>query len=204
MNLLCRFYAPDTGSIHLDGVDISRLPLAELRSQIGLVAQEPFLFSGTVADNIGYGRPDANFAEILRAARVANVHTAVLAQPEGYDTEVGEGGRRLSGGQRQRVAIARAVLRNPKILILDEATSSVDPRSEHLIQDALRRLTRQRTTFVIAHRLSTLRYVDTVVVLAAGRIVETGPYHQLLASRGHLWNLLHIHTNSPVPAESGR
>jgi ATP-binding cassette subfamily B protein len=205
INLLCRFYAPDTGSIHLDGIDISQLRLADLRSQIGVVPQEPFLFSGTVADNISYSQPTATFDKIMHAARVANVHAAVLAQADGYDTDVGESGRRLSVGQRQRIAIARAVLRNPTILILDEATSSIDPHSEQLIQDALRRLTRQRTTFVIAHRLSTLRHVDTIVVLVAGRIVETGSYHQLLARRGHLWTLLH--TPSPdhlVPADVGR
>jgi ATP-binding cassette subfamily B protein len=205
INLLCRFYAPDTGSIHLDDIDISQLRLPDLRSQIGVVPQEPFLFSGTVADNISYSHPTATFDKIMHAARVANVHAAVLAQADGYDTDVGESGRRLSVGQRQRIAIARAVLRNPTILILDEATSSIDPHSEQLIQDALRRLTRQRTTFVIAHRLSTLRHVDTIVVLVAGRIVETGSYHQLLARRGHLWTLLHTHApDQLVPADVGR
>jgi ATP-binding cassette subfamily B protein len=193
MHLLCRFYEPGGGSIHLDGVDIARLPLAEVRGHIGFVGQDSFLFSGTVADNIAYGRPDAGFADVVRVARAANIHAAVLSQPDGYDTDVGEGGHRLSGGQRQRIAIARALLCEPRILILDEATSSVEPRSERLIQEALRRVAHRRTTFVIAHRLSTLRHVDTVVVLDAGRVVETGSYDELLARRGRLWHLLQTH-----------
>jgi ATP-binding cassette subfamily B protein len=182
--LVGRLYDPAGGSVALDGVDLRELHPTWLRRQVGVVAQEPILFSTTIADNIRYGRPDATDAEVEAAARAANAHGFVSAFPEGYATPVGERGVQLSGGQKQRIAIARAVLKDPRVLILDEATSALDAESEHLVKEALERLMRGRTTLVIAHRLSTVRGADRVVVIDGGRIVESGPHAELMAHPG--------------------
>jgi len=190
INLLCRFYDVNGGTIEIDGVDIRTVTLESLHSQIGVVLQEPFLFHGTIAENIAYGKPDATAEEILRSAKAANAHDFVMQFPDGYDTLVGERGQRLSGGERQRISIARAVLKDPRILILDEATSSVDTETEATIQEAIRRLVRGRTTFAIAHRFSTLRCADRLVVLEEGRVVEVGSHQELLAKEDGLFKHL--------------
>ncbi len=182
VNLVCRFYDVDEGVVLVDGIDIRRLAVADYRRHIGLVLQEPFLFYGTVAENIAYGRPHATREEVIAAARAARAHEFILRLPEGYDSLVGERGQLLSGGERQRISIARALLIDPKILILDEATSSVDTETEREIQLALENLTRGRTTIAIAHRLSTLRRADRLVVLENGKIAEIGSHDELLAS----------------------
>jgi len=197
MNLLCRFYDVDQGSIEIDGLDIRKTRLEDLRGQIGVVLQEPVLFRGTIAENIGYGRPEARFEEIIEAARVASAHSFILAKADGYDTQVGERGKQLSVCERQRIAIARAILLNPRILILDEATSSVDALSEQLIQDAVYRLAKDRTSFVIAHRVSTLKRVDRLVVLDSGRIQEAGTYQELIARRGAFHDLVAVKADPP-------
>ena len=192
VSLLARFYDADQGVIEIDGVDIRKIKLGDLRRQIGIVPQEPFLFSGTIAANIGYGRPGASRADIMAAARAANAHNFIMGKPDGYDTQVGEKGSRLSGGERQRVAIARAVLHNPRILILDEATSSVDVQTEKHIQEALAHLVKGRTTFAIAHRLSTLRNANRLVVMEGGRIIETGTHEELMKKEGHFYELVKL------------
>ena len=192
VNLICRFYDVDQGIIEIDGVPIQKIRLEDLRSQIGIVPQEPFLFSGTVAENISYGKPGASFEEIMEAAIAANAHSFIVAKPDGYDTQVGERGGELSGGEKQRVAIARAILHDPKILILDEATSSVDVETEKRIQEAIARLTQGRTTFAIAHRLSTLRNADRLVILEGGRIVEIGTHSELIGKKGFFYELVQL------------
>jgi ATP-binding cassette subfamily B protein len=189
VNLICRFYDVTEGSIRVDGVDIRSLPVAEYRRHIGLVLQEPFLFFGTIAENIAYGKPEATRAEIIAAARAAHAHEFILRLPHGYDSLVGERGQGLSGGERQRISIARALLIDPKILILDEATSSVDTETEKEIQKALDNLVRGRTTIAIAHRLSTLRQADRLVVLDRGRVVEVGNHPTLMAREGAYFRL---------------
>ncbi len=184
VNLIPRFYDPTAGSITVDGYDLRKAKIKSLRSQIGLVPQESMLFGTTIRENIVYGRPDATEEEIITAAKAANAHEFILGLPNGYETMVGERGASLSGGQRQRIAIARALLKNPRILILDEATSALDNESERLVQEALDRLMRSRTTLVIAHRLSTVQYSDKIVVLDEGAIVETGTHDALLARNG--------------------
>jgi ATP-binding cassette, subfamily B, bacterial MsbA len=182
INLIPRFYDPSEGIVEVDGHDLRRVEIASLRRQIGLVPQETVLFAGTVAENIAYGRPEAAPEEIEAAARVAAAHEFVTRLPDGYATVLGEGGMQLSGGQRQRLALARAVLNDPAILILDEATSALDAESEEAIQQAMTRLAERRTTFIIAHRLSTVRSAHRIVVLLDGEIAETGT-HEALAAR---------------------
>ncbi len=192
VNLIARFYDVDRGTIEIDGMDVREVRLEDLRSQIGIVLQEPFLFSGTIAENIGYGGPGATFEEIMQAAQAANAHDFIVAKPDGYDTNVGERGNNLSGGEKQRVSIARAILHDPKILILDEATSSVDVETEKEIQEAVARLIQNRTTVAIAHRLSTLRNADRLVVLDAGRIVEVGTHSELMDKKGVFYSLVEL------------
>lgn len=184
MALIPRFYKPTLGTILIDGVETRRIPLSQLRAHIGIVSQEVLLFSRTVRENIAYGVPNASVEEIVHAARVANAHDFIQQLPNGYETILGERGMTLSGGQRQRLAIARAVLTNPKILILDEATSNLDSESERLIQEALQRVIVGRTTFVIAHRLSTIRHADKIISLEKGKIVEIGAHGELLGKSG--------------------
>jgi len=180
IKLLLRFYDVDGGAITVDGMDVRELRQRSLRTAIGLVSQDVFLFHGTVAENIAYGRPTASREEIVRTAEIAEAHEFVLSLPEGYDTIVGERGQKLSGGQRQRISIARAVLVDPPVLVLDEATSSVDNETEAAIQRSLDRISRDRTTVVVAHRLSTIRHADRIYVLDDGRVVESGTHEDLI------------------------
>jgi len=194
VNLICRFYDVTEGSIRVDGVDLRSYAVSDYRRNIGLVLQEPFLFFGTIAENIAYGKPDATREEIVAAARAARAHEFILRLPQGYDSLVGERGQALSGGERQRISIARALLIDPRILILDEATSSVDTTTEMEIQEALDNLIRGRTTIAIAHRLSTLRKADRLVVLDRGKIVEIGQHEDLIEKKGAYFALYDAQT----------
>jgi ATP-binding cassette subfamily B protein len=194
INLICRFYEPDAGVLKIDGVDYRDISLQDLRRQIGIVLQEPFLFNGSISENIAYGKPGASLDEIIEAARAANAHNFILAKPDGYDSMVGERGAKLSGGERQRVSIARAILHNPRILILDEATSSVDVETEKQIQEAIGRLIKGRTTFAIAHRLSTLRNANRLIVLDRGEIAEIGTHEELMEKKGAFYTLVETQT----------
>ena len=190
INLICRFYTPDSGRLEIDGEDIKQINLKDLRRQIGVVLQEPYLFSGTIAENIAYANPNATMEDIITAAKAANAHEFIIKFPDGYDAEVGERGGSLSGGERQRISIARAILHNPRILILDEATSSVDVETEKKIQQAIDRLVQNRTTFAIAHRLSTLRNADKLFVIEKGRGVECGSHEELMEKKGIYYKLV--------------
>jgi ATP-binding cassette subfamily B protein/subfamily B ATP-binding cassette protein MsbA len=198
VNLLPAFYEPTAGKISIDGVDIATLRLDELRSKISFVSQEPFLFNGTIRENILYGKPDATKEELINASVAANCHYFIENLPRGYDTFVGERGIRLSVGEKQRVSIARALLKNAPILILDEATASVDTATEKLIQEALQRLMKNRTCFVIAHRLSTVRHADQIIVLRNGRIVERGSHTDLIRNGGLYSVLLKIQNATTI------
>jgi ATP-binding cassette, subfamily B, bacterial len=204
INLICRFYDTTGGTVLVDDHDVRDVRLQSLRNQIGIVLQEPFLFHGTIAENIAYGCPKAPMEDIIRAAKAANTHDFILSFPDGYDTMVGERGTRLSGGERQRISIARAILKNPRILILDEATSSVDTETEALIQEAIDRLVHGRTTFAVAHRLSTLQHANRLLVLDKGRLVESGTHQELLArGEGTFRRLVDIHHQLAASVAAG-
>lgn len=201
VNLIPRFYDVTNGSITIDGIDIKDITLSSLRKNIGMVPQEIILFSGTIIDNIKYGKIDATFEEIKNAAIAAHAHEFITKLPNGYETEVGERGVLLSGGQKQRLAIARAILKNPAILILDEATSSLDSESEKLIQDAIQKLISGRTTFVIAHRLSTVQNATKIIVLQKGHIVEQGTHNELIEKNGVYKKLFELQFKSKTKEE---
>jgi ATP-binding cassette subfamily B protein len=202
MQLLCRFYDPDAGAIAIDGRDVGEISRTAWRRYLGIVPQQPVLFRGTIAENIAYGRPGIGLEQIVVAARLANAHRFILAKAEGYDTQVGEGGKALSLGERQRIAIARAVLRDAPILVLDEATSSVDALSEAAIHASLRRVAAGRTSFVIAHRLATLKTADRLVVLDDGQVRETGTYDELMGQRGAFHDLVHLQDEAGQEVEA--
>jgi ABC-type multidrug transport system fused ATPase/permease subunit len=190
INLLLRFHEPSEGEILVDGHDLKALELKSYRSKIAMVIQDDYLFSGTVAENILYSKPDASRDEMIKATKSANAHQFIIELPDKYETQIGERGVKLSFGQRQRISIARAMLRNPSILILDEATSNVDSETERLIiEDAFKNLMRDRTTIVIAHRLSTISYADNIVFLEAGKVTETGTHEQLLKQKGSYFRM---------------
>jgi ATP-binding cassette subfamily B protein len=190
INLVCRFFEVDNGLLEIDSIDLKKIRLEDLRGKIGIVLQDSFLFNSSIMENIAYAKPDATFEEIVEAAKIANAHHFILAKTDGYNTIVGERGNELSGGEKQRISIARAILHNPKILILDEATSSVDIETEKQIQEAISRLVKGRTTFAIAHRLSTLRNADRLVVLDEGKIVEVGNHAELMEKKGVFYKLV--------------
>jgi ATP-binding cassette subfamily B protein len=192
VNLLCRLFDAQQGDILVDGVSIKKVRQKDLRSQIGIVLQDTFLFNGTIAENIGYARPSASSEEIMAAAKAANAHDFIVNKTEGYDTRVGERGQLLSGGERQRVSIARAILHNPKVLILDEATASVDTDTEKQIQEAIARMVKGRTTFAIAHRLSTLRNANRIAMLKDGEIAELGTHAELIEKNGEFSRLVNM------------
>ena len=197
-NLIARFYDPVSGSIHLDGRDLREIELGSYRSLLGIVEQDVFLFDGTIRENIGYARRHWTNSDIIAAADAAAADEFISRLPKGYDTLIGERGVKLSGGQRQRLAIARAILADPKILILDEATSNLDSESERLIQASLKELLKDRTAFVIAHRLSTITHADKIVVLEDGRVVEVGNHQALLAAEGKYREMVHLQTSDPI------
>jgi subfamily B ATP-binding cassette protein MsbA len=192
INLISRLYDPSQGCVRIDDIDIKTMDLGSLRSQIAMVLQEDMMFRGTIGENIRYGSPNAKEKDIIDAAEKANAMEFISTFPKGLHTKVGDKARRLSGGQKQRISIARAILKNPRILILDEATSSLDSHSESLVQEALNRLMKGRTTIVIAHRLSTIEHANTILVLDKGTIIESGSHHELLKRSGHYKHLYEL------------
>ena len=192
VSLIPRFYDVTDGAIEIDGQDIRNFEVRSLRDKIGMVLQDTILFSDTVKNNIKMGKPDATDEEVLRAAKAANAHDFITDLSNGYDTQIGERGIKLSGGQKQRLSIARVFLKNPPLLVLDEATSALDLESEHLIQEALEDLARERTTFIIAHRLATITHADRIVLIVRGRIIETGTHHELMQKRGQYYDLFQV------------
>src|SRR5581483_9274222 len=203
VNLLCRFYEPKRGTIRIGGRDYLDLTLHSIQSRIGVVLQTPHLFSGTIRENIRYGRLDASDEQVERAARISGAHDFIVTFEKGYDTEVGEGGNLLSTGQKQLISLARAVLANPDVLIMDEATSSVDTLTEALIQRGMERLTTGRTSFVIAHRLSTIKRADRILVIENGGISESGTHAELLRKRGHYYKLYTRQFRKELESEYG-
>jgi len=203
IRLLPRFYDVTSGRVTIDGYDVRDVKLDSLRKQIGIVAQETFLFATTIKENIAYGKPDATMEEIIRAAKTAQAHDFIMALPKGYETIVGERGVTLSGGQQQRIAIARALLMNPKILILDDSTSSVDVDTEYEIQQALEALLKDRTTFVITQRVSTIRNSDKIIIIENGRIVEEGTHESLMAKKGAYYRIYQTlyEAQRPIPSQ---
>lgn len=189
VNLACRFYEPTSGSIKIDGIDYRQRPLSWLQSNLGYVLQTPHLFSGSIKDNIAYGRLDASDEEIVQAARLVDAHYFIMKMENGYDSEVGEGGAKLSTGEKQLISFARAILADPRIFVLDEATSSVDTETEQLVQKAIYTVLEGRTSFIIAHRLSTIRSADRILVIRNGRITEMGNHHELIRQKGYYYNL---------------
>jgi subfamily B ATP-binding cassette protein MsbA len=189
-----RFHDCNSGEILVDGVNIKDYQLTSVRDQIGIVTQEPILFNDTIANNIALGKPEASIQDIEAAAEVANAHNFISKKEAGYNTNIGDRGSKLSGGERQRLTIARAILKNPPILILDEATSSLDTESEKLVQDAINNMMQNRTSIVIAHRLSTIRHADEIIVLQKGEIVERGTHDELIAANGFYYKLIHMQT----------
>lgn len=194
VSLIPRFYDVTSGSLEIDGIDIKEYKARSLRNQVGMVLQDTFLFSDTIKENIAVGDPEASFEKIVSAAKAANAHDFIMSLPEGYDTKVGERGVKLSGGQKQRISIARVFLKNPPLLILDEATSALDLESEHYIQEAMQKLAKDRTTFIVAHRLSTITHADLIVVMEQGEIVEKGTHEELMNRDSHYRHLFTIQT----------
>ncbi len=190
INLIIRLFDPNEGKISVGGINLTDYDQRSFRNKIGVVYQDTYLFSGTIYDNIKYSSENASMEEIINSAKIANAHDFIMRLPDGYNTVIGENGYRLSGGERQRLAIARAVLKDPQILILDEATSALDPETEELIQQALGRLVKGRTTVAIAHRLSTLRHADKLIVIENGEIAEIGTHVDLLRERGFCYDLV--------------
>ena len=189
VNLICRFYEPTGGSIKIDGADYRTRSQLWLQSNIGYVLQEPQLFSGTIADNIRYAEKEATDEQVRKAARLVNAETFILKLEKGYDTQVGEGGNRLSTGEKQLISFARAIIHNPRLFVLDEATSSVDTETEMMIQQAFEKTLHGRTSFIIAHRLSTIRHADRILVIEDGKIAESGSHKELIAERGQYYQL---------------
>lgn len=195
-SLIPRFYDVSEGKIMIDGIDIRDVKLNDLRNNVGIVQQDVYLFAGTIMDNIRYGRPEASDEDVIRAAKNANAHEFIMSFPEGYYTDIGQRGVKLSGGQKQRLSIARVFLKNPPILIFDEATSALDNESEKVVQNSLENLAKNRTTFVIAHRLTTIRNAQKILVLTEDGIVEQGSHEELLMKKGVYESLYHM--GSPV------
>ena len=200
---MARFYDPDSGNVKLDGRDLRDIDLDSYRSLLGVVEQDVFLFDGSVGANIAYSRPEASVEELRRASEMANALEFIERMPEGFNTVIGERGVKLSGGQRQRVAIARAILADPRILILDEATSNLDTESERLIQASLEELMQNRTSFVIAHRLSTISHANRILVIDHGRIIQSGTHNELMASGGRYREMVELQTSMQRPVGTG-